>query len=87
MAPYNLCVLLEISRGHFNSKKRIAQGGVYSVRRNEMKLRDLLSVYDKKKFYASAVKNEKLSRKEWEEIMGTTRDTYRRVGGRLRRRK
>ncbi|MCY8001073.1 hypothetical protein [Bacillus haynesii] len=52
-----------------------------------MKLRDLLSVYDKKKFYASAVKNEKLSRKEWEEIMGTTRDTYRRVGGRLRRRK
>ena len=35
-----------------------------------MKLRDLLSVDDKKKFYASAVKNEKLSTREWEEIIG-----------------
>ena len=69
----------------FNSKKPIAQGGVYSVRRMSMKLRDLLSVDDKKKFYASAAKNEKVSRKEWEEIMGTKRDTYKRVGGRVRR--
>lgn len=50
-----------------------------------MKLRDLLSVDDKKKFYASASKNEKLSRKEWEEIMGIQRDTYRKVNGRIRR--
>ncbi|MCJ8221418.1 MULTISPECIES: hypothetical protein [Bacillus subtilis group] len=51
-----------------------------------MKLRDLLSVDDKKKFYASAAKNEKLSRKEWEEIMGVRKDTYKRQGGRIRRR-
>lgn len=50
-----------------------------------MKLRDLLSVDDKKKFYASAVKNEKLSTKEWEEIMGARRDIYKRVSGRIRR--
>jgi len=50
-----------------------------------MKLRDLLSVDDKKKFYASAAKNEKLSRKEWEEIMGIQRDIYKRVSGRIRR--
>ncbi|CAI8941194.1 hypothetical protein [Bacillus sp. IT-13CA1] len=50
-----------------------------------MKLRDLLSVDDKKKFYASAAKNEKLSRKEWEEIMGVRKDTYKRQGGRIRR--
>lgn len=51
-----------------------------------MNLRDLLSVDDKKKFYASAAKNEKLSRKEWEEIMGVRKDTYKRQGGRIRRR-
>jgi len=50
-----------------------------------MKLRDLLSVDDKKKFYASAAKNEKLSRKEWEEIMGVRKDTYKRQGCRIRR--
>ncbi|WP_271753084.1 hypothetical protein [Bacillus paralicheniformis] len=50
-----------------------------------MKLRDLLCVDDKKKLYTSAAKNEKLSRKEWEEIMGARRDIYRRVSGRLRR--
>ncbi|MGG0836771.1 hypothetical protein ABE057_06215 [Bacillus paralicheniformis] len=50
-----------------------------------MKLRDLLSVDDKKKLYASAVKNEKLSRKDWEDIMGVQRDTYRKVNGRVRR--
>ncbi|ASB88418.1 hypothetical protein [Bacillus sonorensis] len=50
-----------------------------------MKLRDFLSVDDKKKLYASAAKNEKLSRREWEEIMGAKRDTYKRVSGRIRR--
>ncbi|MCY8002452.1 hypothetical protein [Bacillus haynesii] len=50
-----------------------------------MKLRDLLSVDDKKKFYSLAEKKEKLSRKEWEEIMGTRRDIYKKVNGRIRR--
>ena len=68
----------------FNSK-RIAQGGVYSVRRMNMKLRDLLSDENKKRLNASAAKNEQLSRKDWEEIMGVQRDIYKRVNGRFRR--
>ncbi|ARC68691.1 MULTISPECIES: hypothetical protein [Bacillus subtilis group] len=50
-----------------------------------MKLRDLLSVEIKKRLNASAAKNEKLSRKEWEEIMGVQRDIYKKVNGRFRR--
>ncbi|WP_190322960.1 hypothetical protein [Bacillus swezeyi] len=50
-----------------------------------MKLRDLLSVENKKRLNASAAKNEQLSRKDWEEIMGTKRDTYSRISGRIRR--
>ncbi|WP_440097224.1 hypothetical protein ACTDI5_07020 [Bacillus paralicheniformis] len=50
-----------------------------------MKLRDFLSVDDKKKLNACAAKNEQLSRKDWEEIMGIQKDTYRKVNGRIRR--
>ena len=50
-----------------------------------MKLRDFLSVDDKKKLNACAAKNEQLSRKDWEEIMGVQRDIYKKVNGRFRR--
>lgn len=34
---------------------------------------------------AIPVKQEQLSRRDWEEIMGTSRDTYKRVRGAVRR--
>lgn len=52
------------------SKKRIAQGGVNSVRRMSMKFRDFLSVDDKRKLNASAAKMssfaEKIGKRLWE---------------------
>ncbi|WP_342412148.1 hypothetical protein NYE22_21540 [Bacillus sp. FSL K6-1560] len=54
-----------------------------------MKMRDVLSADTKqqlKKVLSPPTKaNEPLTRRDWEEIMGTRRDTFRRVGGRIRR--
>ncbi|MFL0445817.1 hypothetical protein ACH0BE_21670 [Bacillus subtilis] len=54
-----------------------------------MKMRDVLSTDTKqqlKKVLSPSTKaDEPLTRRDWEEIMGTRRDTFRRVGGRIRR--
>ncbi|MDG0768208.1 hypothetical protein QNK07_01100 [Bacillus subtilis] len=54
-----------------------------------MKMRDVLSADTKqqlKKVLSPSTKvDEPLTRRDWEEIMGTRRDTFRRVGGRIRR--
>ncbi|MFC9657009.1 hypothetical protein ACFVIX_14605 [Bacillus subtilis] len=55
-----------------------------------MKMRDVLSADTKqqlKKVLTPSPKAEEpLTSRDWEEIMGTRRDTFRRVGGRIRRR-
>ncbi|MER0465958.1 hypothetical protein ABR330_04545 [Bacillus cabrialesii subsp. cabrialesii] len=54
-----------------------------------MKMRDVLSADTKqqlKEVLSSSTKaEESLTRRDWEEIMGTKRDTFRRVGGRIQR--
>ncbi|WP_203364697.1 hypothetical protein [Bacillus sp. REN10] len=52
-----------------------------------MKIREHLSIKDKKKVAALSVEKEeeKYTRRDWEEIMGTKRDTYKRVRGSMRR--
>ncbi|MCY8307185.1 hypothetical protein MOC96_00250 [Bacillus vallismortis] len=55
-----------------------------------MKMRDVLAADTKqqlKKVLSPSTKaDEPLTRRDWEEIMGTRRDIFRRVGGRIRRR-
>ncbi|WP_203363068.1 hypothetical protein [Bacillus sp. REN10] len=52
-----------------------------------MKMKDHLSTDDKSKLSTLSVEKEeeKYTRRDWEEIMGTKRDTYRRVRGSVRR--
>ncbi|MCE4941378.1 hypothetical protein SJY89_19795 [Bacillus velezensis] len=54
-----------------------------------MKMRDVLSADTKQQFKKvlspSTKAHEPLTRRDWEEIMGTKRDTYKRTGGRIRR--
>ncbi|MEC1530458.1 hypothetical protein [Bacillus haynesii] len=54
-----------------------------------MKMRDVLSADTKhqlKKVLSPSTKSdEPLTRRDWEEIMGIRKDTYKRLGGRIRR--
>lgn len=54
-----------------------------------MKMRDILSAETKqqleKEKSPSTKEVDPSTRQEWEEIMGTKRDTFKRVGGRVRR--
>ncbi|MGG1362672.1 hypothetical protein ABE287_13650 [Bacillus velezensis] len=54
-----------------------------------MKMRDILSAETKQKLEKekspSTKEADPSTRQEWEEIMGTKRDTFKRVGGRVRR--
>ncbi|MEK4689412.1 hypothetical protein NSQ09_06585 [Bacillus sp. FSL W8-1202] len=54
-----------------------------------MKMRDVLPADTKqqlKRVLSPSTKaDEPLTRRDWEEIMGTRRDTFRRVGSRIRR--
>ncbi|SLC53595.1 hypothetical protein [Bacillus velezensis] len=54
-----------------------------------MKMRDILSAETKqqleKEISHSTKEADPSTRQEWEEIMGTKRDTFKRVGGRVRR--
>ncbi|MEC3796980.1 hypothetical protein ABEY46_19470 [Bacillus velezensis] len=54
-----------------------------------MKMRDILSAETKqqleKEKSLSTKEADPSTRQEWEEIMGTKRDTFKRVGGRVRR--
>ncbi|MCZ4246648.1 MULTISPECIES: hypothetical protein [Bacillus] len=54
-----------------------------------MKMRDILSAETKqqleKEKSPSTKEADPSTRQEWEEIMGTKRDTFKRVGGRVRR--
>lgn len=55
-----------------------------------MKIKDYLNNEQKMRMKSLIHKNkppskEKLSRKDWEEIMGTNRDIYKRVRGAIRR--
>ena len=50
-----------------------------------MKMNEHLSAADKKKLAAVSVEDEKLSRRDILELMGTNRDTYKRVRGSMRR--
>ncbi len=56
-----------------------------------MKMRDVLSADTRQQFNkvlsSSTKADEPLTRQDWEEIMGTKRDTFRRVGGRIRRKR
>lgn len=48
-----------------------------------MKMRDVLSADTKQQLKKPSTKaDEPLTRRDWEEIMGTRRDTFRRVGWR-----
>ncbi|WP_419882774.1 hypothetical protein ACN6MY_03635 [Peribacillus sp. B-H-3] len=49
-----------------------------------MKLSEVLKQEDKQKLQGAA-EEEKLSRKDWLEIMNTNKDTYKRVRGSIRR--
>jgi hypothetical protein len=50
-----------------------------------MKLGNYLSKEQKQQLNQMAKGHEKLSRKEWEDIMGKNRDIYKRVNGAVRR--
>ncbi|MEC1940133.1 hypothetical protein [Bacillus velezensis] len=54
-----------------------------------MKIRDILSAEKKQQLEieksSSTKEADPSTRQEWEEIMGTKRDTFKRVGGRVRR--
>lgn len=56
-----------------------------------MKMRDVLSAdtkqQPKKVLSLSTKADEHLTRRDWEEIMGTKHDTFRRVRGRIRRKR
>jgi hypothetical protein len=53
---------------------------------DEMKVRDHLSTDQRKKLIAVARDNKPPSNhKDWHELMGVNRDTYKRVKGRLRK--
>ncbi|CUB44705.1 MULTISPECIES: hypothetical protein [Bacillus] len=54
-----------------------------------MKMRDILSAETKqqleKEKSPSTKEADPLTRRDWEEIMGVRKDTYKRTGGRIRR--
>jgi flagellar motor switch protein FliG len=50
-----------------------------------MRIADHLSKEKKRKLDRMVKKERKIKRKEWEEIMGTKRDIYKRVNGAVRR--
>ncbi|MGE6671003.1 hypothetical protein [Bacillus altitudinis] len=56
-----------------------------------MKMRDILSAETKqqleKETSPSTKEADPSTRQEWEEIMGTRRETYQRLGGRVRRKR
>ncbi|WP_192452802.1 hypothetical protein [Bacillus amyloliquefaciens] len=57
-----------------------------------MKMRDILSAetkqqLEKEKSPSTKEAADPSTRQEWEEIMGTKRDTFKRVGGRIRRKR
>jgi hypothetical protein len=52
----------------------------------KMKIEEHLSERQKKVIDTIRKKNEELSKQDWLEIMGTKRDTYRRVNGAVKRR-
>lgn len=47
-----------------------------------MKIREVLTAEQKRKL---GVKEEKLTERDWREIMGNDKETYKRVNGRIRR--
>lgn len=66
----------------------LAQGGAYLINTGAMimKIIDRLSQADKEKLSVVSVeKEEKYSRREWEEMMGTRRETYHKVRGKVKR--